>query len=75
MTSHILSWIIFTPLIGAFAILFVPKSATQWIKWIALATTGIVTALAHRRHIDPGMPRVFWHQGTPKRILFPVSPA
>ncbi len=46
MTSHILSWIIFTPLIGAFAILFVPKSATQWIKWIALATTGIVTALA-----------------------------
>jgi len=45
MTSHILSWIIFTPLIGAFAVLFVPKSATHWIKWIALSTTGIVFGL------------------------------
>ncbi len=45
MTSHILSWIVFTPLIGAFAVLFVPKSATSCIKWIALAATGIVTAL------------------------------
>ncbi|OGX14048.1 MAG: oxidoreductase [Omnitrophica bacterium RIFOXYB12_FULL_50_7] len=45
MTSHILSWIIFTPLIGAFAVLFVPKNATACIKWIALITTGIVTAL------------------------------
>jgi NADH-quinone oxidoreductase subunit M len=42
MKSHILSWIIFTPLIGAFVILFVPKSLTHWIKWIALATTGVV---------------------------------
>jgi len=46
MTSHILSWIIFTPLIGAFAILFVPKSAARWIKWIALAATAVVTGLA-----------------------------
>jgi NADH-quinone oxidoreductase subunit M len=45
MTSHILSWIIFTPLIGAFAVLFVPKSAASAIKWIALATTGVVMAL------------------------------
>jgi len=45
MTSHILSWIIFTPLIGAFIILFVPKSATHAIKWIALATTGVVFGL------------------------------
>jgi NADH-quinone oxidoreductase subunit M len=45
MTPHILSWIIFTPLIGAFVVLFVPKSTAHWIKWIALATTGIVMAL------------------------------
>ncbi|MFH1208981.1 MAG: NADH-quinone oxidoreductase subunit M [Candidatus Omnitrophota bacterium] len=44
MTAHILSWIIFTPLIGAFAVLFVPKSATSSIKWIALATTAVVMA-------------------------------
>lgn len=42
MTSHILSWIIFTPLIGAFLILFLPKSASQMIQWIALATTAVV---------------------------------
>ena len=42
MTSHILSWIIFTPLMGAFALLFVPKSASHLIKWIALATTAVV---------------------------------
>ena len=45
MTSHILSWIIFTPLIGAFLILFVPKNASHWIKWIALTTTGVVFGL------------------------------
>ncbi|MFH1800707.1 MAG: NADH-quinone oxidoreductase subunit M [Candidatus Omnitrophota bacterium] len=45
MTSHILSWIIFAPLIGAFAVLFVPKSAASAIKWIALVTTGAVMAL------------------------------
>ncbi|HOW87810.1 MAG TPA: NADH-quinone oxidoreductase subunit M [Candidatus Omnitrophota bacterium] len=45
MTSHILSWIIFTPLIGAFAILFIPKSSARMIKWVALLATAIVTAL------------------------------
>jgi len=29
MTSHILSWIIFTPLAGAIAVLFVPKNSTR----------------------------------------------
>ncbi len=43
MTSHILSWIIFTPLIGAVAVLFVPKSLSHWIRWIALGTTAIMT--------------------------------
>ncbi len=42
MASHILSWIIFTPLIGASAILFVPKSSSHFIRWIALATTAVV---------------------------------
>jgi NADH-quinone oxidoreductase subunit M len=45
MTSHILSWIIFTPLVGAFAVLFVPKSAASAIQWIAFVTTGVVMAL------------------------------
>ena len=45
MTSHILSWIIFTPLIGAFAVLFAPKNATTSIKWIALSTTAVVFGL------------------------------
>jgi hypothetical protein len=39
------AWRGFAPLVGAFAVLFVPKTATHCIKWIALTTTGIVTAL------------------------------
>src|SRR5688572_2310424 len=55
MTPHILSWITFTPLIGALAVLAVPKSKTSWIKWIATATTLIVMAFAFcaLRHFDP----------------------
>ena len=58
MTSHILSWIIFTPLIGAFLILFVPKNAAHWIKWIALATTGVVFGLVlyAMTFFHPGQP-------------------
>ena len=39
MTAHILSWIIFTPLLGGLAVLFVPKRFAASIPWIALATT------------------------------------
>ena len=46
MQSPILSWIIFTPLIGAFAVLFVPKNLSHWIRWIALGTTSVVMGLA-----------------------------
>ncbi|MBI3313423.1 MAG: NADH-quinone oxidoreductase subunit M [Candidatus Omnitrophica bacterium] len=39
MTSHILSWIVFTPLAGAILLLFIPKSNTASIKWAATAIT------------------------------------
>ncbi len=46
MVPHILSWIIFVPLLGAFAVLFVPKRSAPLIKWIALSTTIVVFGLA-----------------------------
>lgn len=46
MDSHILSWIIFTPLVGGFLILFTPKSLAGRVKWIATATTFIAGLLA-----------------------------
>lgn len=42
MQSHILSWIVFTPLIGALAILLMPKTSTAAIRKTALLTTFIV---------------------------------
>ena len=39
--SHLLSWIVFSPLAGAIAILFIPQSKTNWLKWIATAVTGL----------------------------------
>src|ERR1700690_807128 len=35
MQSHILSIILFTPLIGAFVLLFVPKENKNAVRWIA----------------------------------------
>ena len=49
MTSHILSYIIFTPLIGILVIAFLPKGQGDKAKWIALATTlavGLLTLVA-----------------------------
>lgn len=49
MTSHILSYIIFTPLIGILVIAFLPKGQGEKAKWIALATTlavGLLTLVA-----------------------------
>lgn len=40
MTNHLLSWIVFSPLAGGLACLFVPKSKTSWLKWIAAAANG-----------------------------------
>ncbi len=45
MGSHILSWIVFTPLAGALAILLIPKSQTNIIKWVATGTTVIIALL------------------------------
>ncbi len=68
MTSHLLTWIIFTPLAGAIAILFIPKSMTDIIKWAATlvtALTGLLTFCAFR-HFDlknPGLQlaeKVLW---------------
>ncbi|MCM8776375.1 MAG: NADH-quinone oxidoreductase subunit M [Candidatus Omnitrophica bacterium] len=39
MESHLLSWIIFTPLIGAVLVLLVPRASTSFIKWIATVAT------------------------------------
>src|SRR4051812_28770875 len=43
MIPHLLSWTIFTPLIGCTLVLFAPKQAA---KWIALAATSAVAVLA-----------------------------
>jgi len=39
--ANLLSWIVFTPLAGALAILFIPKSKTDWVKWTATGVTGL----------------------------------
>ena len=45
MTSHLLSWIIFSPLVGAAFILLVPKSQTAIIKWVAMLFTALAGVL------------------------------
>lgn len=44
MVSHLLSWIIFSPLIGALIVLLIPPSRSASLKWIALVTT-LITGL------------------------------
>ena len=46
MQDHILSWIIFLPLIGMTAILCVPKTNVSLIKTLSLVFTGIPLVLA-----------------------------
>ena len=47
MQSHILSIILFVPLAGALFLLFVPKTATNAIRWIAnlFAVAGLIVSL------------------------------
>ena len=47
MQSHILSIILFTPLVGALVLLFVPKTAKDAIRWIAnlFALAGFIVSL------------------------------
>ena len=56
MQNHILSIILFTPLLGAFVLLFVPKENKDAIRWIAniFAFAGLVVSL-------PLVP-MFWAQ-------------
>lgn len=48
MDAHLLSWIIFTPLIGSFLILFIPKSATSMIKGVAVLASAVTCLLSLR---------------------------
>ncbi len=46
MMDHLLTWIIFLPLVGALAILSLGAGATRTIKIVALATTGLTFLLS-----------------------------
>ena len=46
MGSHLLSWIVFSPVVGALIVLLTPKSQTAALKWIATATTVFVGILS-----------------------------
>ena len=56
MQSHILSIILFTPLVGALVLLFVPKENKDAIRWIAniFALVGLLVSI-------PLVP-MFWAQ-------------
>jgi len=47
MYNHILSIILFTPLVGAFVLLFVPKENKDAVRWIAniFALAGFLVSL------------------------------
>lgn len=60
MIPHLLSWIIFTPLLGGLFILFIPKSMAATLKWTATLTTavtGLLTCIAfmHFDFKNPGL--------------------
>ncbi|MEP2024487.1 NADH-quinone oxidoreductase subunit M, partial [Reichenbachiella sp.] len=44
--DHLLSWLIFIPLIAAVIMLVIPKSHAHLYKWISLGALGVVTALS-----------------------------
>ena len=44
--NHLLSWIIWLPVLGMVAIAFIPRDKTELIKQVSAATTGIQLALA-----------------------------
>ncbi len=46
MSPHLLSWIVFTPLIGALILPFIPQQKTSWFRSLALLSTLIVGALS-----------------------------
>lgn len=69
--SHLLSWIVFSPLIGAFVILFIPRTKTAVLKGIATVTTGIglllgLCLLVHFHPAEAGMQLVEKHVWIPQ---------
>ncbi len=46
MDAYILTLLVFLPVVGALALLFVPKERAHQIKWIAAGVTGVQTLLA-----------------------------
>ncbi|HUR27670.1 MAG TPA: NADH-quinone oxidoreductase subunit M, partial [Planctomycetota bacterium] len=46
MPSHGLTWIAFTPLLGALCVLAVPRQRTTWVRALALVATLVPLALA-----------------------------
>ncbi len=60
MTSHLLSWIVFTPLLGAFAVLFAPQKLSKVIATFATAAVGALALLALSKFNpnDPGLQMV-----------------
>ena len=58
--TNLLSWIVFSPLAGALACLFVPKSKTEWLKRIATGVTGFSLLLGFCLWVgfDPSNPGI-----------------
>jgi len=46
MVPNILSWLIFLPVIGAVAVLLIPRAQTNVIKWVSAVFTGVQLILA-----------------------------
>ncbi|MBM3287158.1 MAG: NADH-quinone oxidoreductase subunit M, partial [Candidatus Eisenbacteria bacterium] len=46
MTSHLLSWITFFPLIGMVVVLFLPRDRHNWIRWTSAAASAVTLALS-----------------------------
>ncbi|WP_422360093.1 complex I subunit 4 family protein [Reichenbachiella sp.] len=45
-TDHLLSWLVFLPLLAAAVMLMIPKSQGHLYKWVALAALTVVTVLS-----------------------------
>ena len=46
MIENLLTYIIFTPLLGALVVLFLPQSKTSSFKWVALGALGVTLVLS-----------------------------
>ncbi len=57
MLPHLLSWIVFTPLIGAAAVLLAPKSVSKWLGVLTSAAVCVLSlcALKHFNAADGGL--------------------